>query len=404
MKYQIRAAIVCKYASPPGRGVLTRIYYMSQYLCKQGVHVDLYISNSNHLGNLKEKHYCDPDLPNLHVTQVKSINYARGGKFLRILSWLIFDLQVFFLLLVKSKRDLYLASSPSLFSGFFTSIVAKIKKSKFVFDVRDPWPDVLIQEVGMKENSFAIRLMKKIESFTLKRSDLITSSLPNIAKYIEDKSFNTKSIVFPICIEEFNLKRSVEVKYHKPNKPVVIGYAGSLGSTNNLDSFFQYISENALENFQFKIIGSGALKSQYIEMSQHRNNIKFLEPVPKQEMHDFFSKIDLFYISTHNSQLWEYGQSLNKLVDAMYFGKPIILAYPSHGFMTMVNEASCGWFLEPNNKKELHDVLAEIRNNPSELGYMGARAHQWIMKFRNYDKLYPSLTCQMLQSLGLSTK
>ena len=95
---------------------------------------------------------------------------------------------------------------------------------------------------------------------------------------------------------------------------------------------------------------------------------------------------DLLYFSVHHSKVWDYGQSLNKIIDYMLAGKPIIGSYS--GFPTMINEAECGYFVPAGNELALMDKITELSLLPSsERLKMGIRGKKWLLENRSYRVL-----------------
>lgn len=56
------------------------------------------------------------------------------------------------------------------------------------------------------------------------------------------------------------------------------------------------------------------------------------------------SHADVLYLSTFNSKVWNYGQSLNKLIDYMVAARPIIASYS--GYRSMVDESGAGFLFQ----------------------------------------------------------
>ena len=103
------------------------------------------------------------------------------------------------------------------------------------------------------------------------------------------------------------------------------------------------------------------------------------------------SYCDLLYFSTNNSKIWKYGQSLNKLIDYMLSGTPIIGSY--NGFETMINESSCGEFIMPNNGDEILKKIYKYKSmSIKQRNQIGKKGKQWILENRSYEKLINSLT------------
>ena len=74
-----------------------------------------------------------------------------------------FFMRQFFAMLIgyfsKSTPNIIIASSPQLPVAFFCLILAKLFKKIFIFEVRDIWPQVLIDLGGFNKRSFFIRFL-----------------------------------------------------------------------------------------------------------------------------------------------------------------------------------------------------------------------------------------------------
>jgi glycosyltransferase involved in cell wall biosynthesis len=94
----------------------------------------------------------------------------------------------------------------------------------------------------------------------------------------------------------------------------------------------------------------------------------------------------VIYFSTFKSKVWDYGQSLNKMIDYMLSGRPIIGSYS--GFPSMINEAECGVFIPAEDAQALKDAILRFADMPSEeRDAIGARGREWIIANRRFTKL-----------------
>ena len=89
------------------------------------------------------------------------------------------------------------------------------------------------------------------------------------------------------------------------------------------------------------------------------------------------SKCDLLYFSTHNSKIWRYGQSLNKLINYMLSRTPIIGSY--NGYETMINESNCGEFIKPNDSDAILEKIYKYKlmsvKKRAEIGKKGKNGY-----------------------------
>ena len=77
---------------------------------------------------------------------------------------------------------------------------------------------------------------------------------------------------------------------------------------------------------------------------------------------------------------------MNKVVEYMIAGKPIIASYT--GYPSMINEANCGYFENTSNYNDLKEKILSIVNlDKNEIKELGNNGKKWIYENRKYSKL-----------------
>jgi glycosyltransferase involved in cell wall biosynthesis len=143
---------------------------------------------------------------------------------------------------------------------------------------------------------------------------------------------------------------------------------------------------NKFNNIHFLLAGSGDLKEKYQKKLAENTNVTFLPRIELNQVKYFLNSCDILYLSTKESQVWDFGQSMNKVVEYMLAEKPIIATYS--GYPSMINESGCGVFLSTQNPDELRDVFLEYSKlSKNELRQIGENGRKWIFENRTYDKL-----------------
>jgi len=95
------------------------------------------------------------------------------------------------------------------------------------------------------------------------------------------------------------------------------------------------------------------------------------------------SKADVLYLSTFPSEIWQYGQSLNKLIDYMLAGKVVLASYS--GYPSMLNEAESGMFVPAGDVEAMMEKIKIIYNMPAaDRVAMGLKGRDWLLKNRTY--------------------
>ena len=77
---------------------------------------------------------------------------------------------------------------------------------------------------------------------------------------------------------------------------------------------------------------------------------------------------------------------MNKIVEYMLAGKPIIANYT--GYPSMINEANCGVYIENDDPIEIQKVISKYASlSKEELDEIGENGRKWIWENRKYSKL-----------------
>ena len=99
----------------------------------------------------------------------------------------------------------------------------------------------------------------------------------------------------------------------------------------------------------------------------------------EDQFNSALSRCDLLYLSTLPSKVWEYGQSLNKIIDYMLAARPILASYS--GYKSMINESKCGVFIPAGDEKTLKSEIKRFSKMPSsELEKLGKNGKNWVLQ------------------------
>ena len=388
---------ISKYVCPDGYdGTGTRGFLLMHHMANMGYKSVILTSNSNHLiKNIPNFHgtaYIE-NIDKVDIHWIKTIQYLKTNSFYRILSWIDFEFKLFFYNKKKiQKPDIIIVSSLSLLTiinGIFFKI---FYRSKLVFEIRDIWPLTIIEEGKFSRFNPFVLILNIIERFGYFFSDRIIGTMPNLGQHLGNLGINKKAYCIPMGIDEKNFKNMKKlpqsyIKRYIPTDRFIVMHAGSVGITNALDTLLE--CANKLidhKKIHFVIVGEGDLISKYTKDYNHLENLTFAPRVEKKMVQDLLSYSNILYFSAYKSKVWRYGQSLNKIIDYMYAGKPIIGSYS--GYPSMINEAECGKFIEPECVNTLKREILEISDKKDdELNIMGQNGKSWLLMNRKYNKL-----------------
>ena len=172
-------------------------------------------------------------------------------------------------------------------------------------------------------------------------------------------------------------------KYLPPGK-FTVAYAGSIGISNALDVLLERMQDDP--RVHFVVLGDGDLRPAYEAKYGSLANLTFAPRIPKAMVNDFLSRRDLLYLSVHKCAVWDYGLSLNKLIDYMLAARPVVASYS--GYPSMIDEACCGTFVPAGDPAALEQEIRRCAVMPvEERETMGARGRAWVLEHRAFRVL-----------------
>ena len=334
------------------------------------------------------------EVEGVRVLSLSVLPFKKAQSLARILGWIHFEIK----LLITKKKDLpkpdYIVSSSLSLLSILNGLFLRWRyKSKLVFEVRDVWPLLLVEHGGYHRFNPFICVLKIVEWMGYKYSDYIVATMPNLGPHVKSTlGYERKVHCIPMGLSKELLSGpEVPIFDHIEKEftdgKFIVTYVGSIGVDNALDGLFE--AARVLKNnsrIVFKIFGSGDLLERYSSECSNLDNVFFGGAIPAGMVQSVLKRSSLLYFATHPTVILDYGQSLNKIIDYMYSGRPILASYS--GYQSMLNEARCGYFVPAGDVNELALEITRLSTlSPLELSEIGSRGHDWLLANRTYEIL-----------------
>lgn len=392
---------ISKYANIKKYGADTRQASFCKKFAEASYNVRLITSDSSHLyDSLPEfnKRYLDFENDGYKVTFVNTLKYSKATSLKRFLSWFWFEFFVLAMFFRKryEKPDVVIASSLSVMSVLSGCFYKRFCKAKFIFEVRDIWPQTLIDLKGVNEQHPLVWFLSKVERLGYKYSDQIVGTMPGLHKHVEAVSGMGRKVKFipqGVDLEFYTAEQqcvaSDYLEQYFPKNKFVVTYAGTLGVAYSLDSIInaaRILNNLGNTNIHFSFLGSGLEERRLKKLASGLPNVSFAPRVHKSQVLNVLENSDLLLHSFKMKKVFEYGVSPNKFIDYMYAKKPIICMFS--GYPSMLNEANCGEFIPSEDSQSLADVIMKYSNMAvSDREKMGENGYNFLVKSRNFDVL-----------------
>ena len=272
----------------------------------------------------------------------------------------------------------------------------------FVVDVRDLWPESIIEYLHFSRNNPIIRMMYNMERNMYTHADRIIFSFDGGYDYIRDRGLDKQipeeKVFFinnGVDLDEFR-KNSEEYRIEDKDldNPELfkVVYVGSIRTVNNLGLLLDAAKEVKNEKVKFLIWGAGdeldELQSRVT--NEKIDNVIFKGRVEKKYVAYITRKADLNLIHNNPSEIFKYGISFNKLFDYLASGKPSLTTFPCK-YNPAVYEGA-GVDVNPPTPQEIAKTIDEL--STSDLTEYQAKALEAAQK---YD--YKVLTMRLLDIL-----
>lgn len=390
--------IINHHAITPDMGGGTRHYDFAKELIRRGHRVTIFAS-SFHYAKYKEmkeygsKPYLQENIEGIEWIWLKMPPYFNNGV-ARVKSMLsfTFNLLKYEKALHLQKPDIIIGSSVHLFAVYAAYKLAKKYDVPFIFEVRDLWPQTLI-DMGMNRYHPFILLQGFMERFLYKKADHIITLLPKAHEYIE------KLTTTPITW----ISNGTKVRQLKGSENILqkdcfnVLYTGSMGQANDLMKLIQAAKLLEKEKgIHFTLIGEGVEKKALQEHSG--DNVTFLDAVSKEKVFEHLQSADLLYVGLQNLPLYRFGMSMNKVFDYMSVKKPML--FVSSVEPNIVEDAKAGFILKEADFYEIAQKILETSKMDSNiLLEYGKNGYNYLTKNFTIEVLTDKLEKVLQESL-----
>jgi len=389
------------YAITPDYPGGTRHFDFGKELEKRGYKITIFAS-SFHYSMLKEtkeydrnKHIIE-DYEGIRFVWIKTFPYSRNN-WKRVINMLSYSYRAYKVAneINIEKPDVIIGSSVHLFAVFTAYLLSKKHNTHFIMEVRDLWPQTLIDMGIPRWHPFVI-LLGVLEKYLYKKADKIIVLLPKANEYIERLGVPSGKIVWipnGVNLENFNFDTMNNCQMSGENE-FLITYTGAIGHVNNLEIIIK-VAEIIKLNYpeiKFLLVGDGPEKEKLVRLTNEKNlsNIEFEKAIPKNEIKNIINKSDALILLLKDSNLYKYGISSNKLYDYLASGKPII--FSSNSINNPVDEANAGITVQPDNIQKIVDAIIKLYiMSPEERRVMGLNGRKYVEKYHSIPVLVDKL-------------
>ncbi|MDW8226245.1 MAG: glycosyltransferase family 4 protein, partial [Anaerolineales bacterium] len=311
----------------------------------------------------------------------------------RFLFFFTFMFSSFWAGLWVKQVDIVWGTSPPIFQSVTAWLLARLKGAKFLFEVRDLWPEFAIA-VGVLKHPVLIALSLWLERFLYRRADRIVVNSPGYRAHVLQRGGLSGGVeVIPNGADPTMFHpedRGAEFRArHGLSDSFVVLYAGAHGMSNDLGVALQAAArlQQVAPQVRLVLVGDGKEKPnlQKQALALNLTNVLFLPAVPKAGMAEVLAAADACLAILKPVEAYKLPYP-NKVFDYMAAGRPILLAIDGV-IREVVESAGCGLFVPPGDPQALAEAIVALTADPERARQMGLAGRAYLETHFNRRRL-----------------
>lgn len=287
-------------------------------------------------------------------------------------------------LLRRADYDIVVATSPQFFTAIAGYVVARVKRKRFVLEIRDLWPEAIVSVGLLSPDSRVAHILERVELFLYSAADCIICVAEGARDDIIRRGVPPEKV--------FTVRNGADLSHFSPGPrenevrqrfdlgdKFVVTYVGTHGMSQGLE-----VALHAADllrdrsDVHFLLVGEGAEKPKLLAEAEKLGlaNLTFVDPQPKSMMPLFLCAGDACLVPLRRRKLFE-GTIPSKIFEAMASGRPVILGVEGEA-AKIITDAKSGIPIEPESPAALVAAIEQLASDPALCERLGASGTEYV--------------------------
>ena len=266
--------------------------------------------------------------------------------------------------LFLKNYDVVIATSPQLLVGLSGWMISRLRGAKFVFEVRDLWPESLIATGVAGKSSLMYRSLLRVATRLYRAANKIVVVTPAFKSYLESE-FDCdpdKISIVPngVDLDFFDQARAG----YQPSRDgrFVVSFIGTIGNAHGIDVVLRAadLLRQSHPDILFRIIGDGAERGRIESVIRENGyaNVELLPQQPRNAVPSLIWNSDVCLVLLKRSEVFK-TVIPTKMLEFMACGRPVVLGVEGQAF-EVLSEAGAGLGIPPEDAEALSRAVLEL--------------------------------------------
>ena len=395
--------LINHYAGSVHHGMEYRPYYLAREWVRLGHRVRIVAASHAHVRarapDMAGRRQRDENIDGIDYTWFATPPY-RGNGLARVRNMAAFVARLWReapALVRECAPQVVIASSTYPLDIWPAHRIARLAGARLLHEVHDLWPLSPMELGGFSRHHPFIRLLQAAEDYACRHADTIVSILPKVREHLEARGMAPHKLhVIPNGTDPAEwlappaLPEELDALLAglRAQGRTVVGYAGSHGLANALDTLLDAAALMKDKPLAFVLVGDGPEKPRLERRARELGlaQLYFAPPIPKAQVPALMALIDIAYLGWQRQPLYRFGIAPNKLIDYMMGGCPVLHAVEAGN--DPVLEAGCGLTVAPENPVAVAGGLAALLAlSKTERRVLGERGRAYALANLTYPVL-----------------
>ena len=289
--------------------------------------------------------------------------------------------------------DVVIATSPQLLCGAAGYVISGVRRTPFVLEVRDLWPESIVAVGALPAGHPVIRGLEIVERHLYRAARAIV---------VVTDAFKTRLVERGVSASKLHvMKNGVDLARFVPapratalrkrlglGDRFVASYVGTHGMAHGLDAVLDVAKRlKARDDLRFLFVGEGAERARLqarVEKERITNAI-LLGVLPRDQMNEIYATTDLCLVTLRKAELFTMVIP-SKIFEIAAMARPILLSVDGEA-RAIVEASGGGVFTPPEDVERMARAIVGFVDDRSRGVAMGERGRAYVSREFDRDAL-----------------